>query len=375
MATGFRTSHVISAIGRRGHRVVILNLTGKPSASRPGDIVDFHTHDQSQGRIALLFHRLLEPDYPHSGRVSEALALLRARDIVPAAVYCGTPPHSAQAIASGLAAALRVPYLADLRDDWAGNHRRRYLTPLHRLHSSRSEARAVTAADCVVLNTPIVHERFARAYPDHARKFVTITNGFDDALDGWRGIASPSPGLVIAYAGSPYWGFMEARIRELHASLRRTGLRDSFRIETMGDAWGIQPGASPLEGWTHHGQLGEDAMARRLADAHVLLLAMPPGEREPSPTVPLKTYGYLRLGKSVVYVGESGATTSLIGAFPGTWHFPRDQWPHLAEWMACNEQELRRAWNRPGTENYRMSALADKVVDRIEALVAARRLS
>lgn len=374
MASGFRTGHVIAALRRRGCRVTIINLTGKqPPADDSPDIIHMRTHDGRAGRLSRFLSRLLRPDYPHSGK-GEACVRLLARDgAVPDVIYCGTPPHSAHRVAREIASALGIPYMADLRDDWAGNHRRRYLTPLHRMHSRMMEAAMVSDASCVILNTPVVRARFDAAYPGSTHKFLTVTNGYDRTLDAWRDRPCARRELVISYSGSPYWGFMESRIRELHAGLARLSLPCGFRIQTMGDAWGIEPLSEPLPGWTHHGQLDEASMAARLADSHLLLLAMPPGEGEPSPTVPLKTYGYLRLGKSIVYLGERGATTDLLSRFAGTWSLGRESWPALPEWISTNQDRLRSVWSRPDSDQFEIQRLADGISERLVTLAQGGR--
>ena len=94
-----------------------------------------------------------------------------------------------------------------------------------------------------------------------------------------------------------------------------------------------------------------------MSSCDVLLLFMPPGEREPSPTVPLKAYSYLRTGLPLVYCGEAGATTDLLAQFPGTFALPRCGGAELADFLAQHAGDWGRRYPRGGIERYSFEQL------------------
>jgi hypothetical protein len=96
---------------------------------------------------------------------------------------------------------------------------------------------------------------------------------------------------------------------------------------------------------------------------------MPPGEKEPSPTIPLKSFNYLKSGKSVVYIGERGATTDLLGKFAGTFHLPRASGEVVAKWTSEKMGELRVQWSRIGVDEYSINELMVKLVSEISSVV------
>jgi glycosyltransferase involved in cell wall biosynthesis len=200
-------------------------------------------------------------------------------------IYSSSPPASTH-LAAGLAKAMTgLPWVADLRDPWVGNV---FATP----RSARRErlerwleSWVIRHADRVVFATPGLRARYVDRYPSRARRFVTITNGYDLAEVGMpsAGSGRAEGRFRLVYAGSVYGS------RELRTFLdgldlavgRRSDLRERLRVEFVG--W-MTPDNRQLA-LTRAEQLKpilridgfvprNEALARvRSADASLLLLA------------------------------------------------------------------------------------------------------
>ncbi|MDD4891247.1 MAG: hypothetical protein PHU85_15105, partial [Phycisphaerae bacterium] len=120
--------------------------------------------------------------------------------------------------------------------------------------------------------------------------------------------------------------------------------------------------------WTHLGLVPSGQATQLMRQGDLLLTFMPPGEKEPSGTVTLKAYFYLRTGKPILYVGESGSTGDLLSQFPGTYRLARDEWPRVGDWLQSHEAELRLV-DRPGVERYNLGQIAARMSELIFRVV------
>ena len=286
------------------------------------------------------------------------------------AILVSSPPHSIQVLGVRAARRLKIPVIADLRDDWMGNHRSRWRTPIHRLFAGALERLCVNSAAGVILNTEQVYRRFCRRYPERAARFSVIPNGFDEddfrlpLLSGTRPIDDSRASLV--YTGSMYGDFMWERLSALAEDLIECGMDRSWRIVSAGPSGIVPPRLGSV--WTHCGTVPADKAMALCRQAGLLLLPMPPGEREPSATVPLKAYSYLRSERPILYIGEKGATTELLDGFAGTSALSRRGWTQVAEWMTKHAALLNRHYERPGLSALSFEARAAQIARLLDSL-------
>lgn len=79
------------------------------------------------------------------------------------AVFSSAPPYTAHLVGSKIAQRLKLPLIVDFRDDWVGNPRHIYPTPLHRQLHVRQERRVLQNASAVTtINRPILDGLQAR---------------------------------------------------------------------------------------------------------------------------------------------------------------------------------------------------------------------
>lgn len=334
--------------------------------------VPFRLPIPGHSRAARLANRMLSYPEPHVwwGRAAERSLLRRLANDRPDAVIVTSPPHSAQRVGVTLAEKLSLPFVADLRDDWLTNSRTRWHTPLHLISDKHGEERMVHSASAILLNTAIVYGRFCQRYPDAASKFHAITNGYDEDefVNRAESCIDVSDGRkVLLYAGGSYGGWLTTKLVSLAAEMRRLGLDRTWKIVTASEAENWPP-AQFADCWTHLGYLRSEEAAAAMQRAALMLLPMPPGEKCPSGTVPLKAYSYLRAGGGVVYLGERGATSDLLAQFDGTWSVERTVWNHLAEWIIAHDAQLGEVFPRTGIEAYSFANLTNRLLEILRGI-------
>ncbi|MGO4808534.1 glycosyltransferase [Cupriavidus sp. 2MCAB6] len=293
-------------------------------------------------------------------------------------VYLSSPPHGLQLAGPYITSKFNIPFVADFRDDFVTNHRINWRTPVHKKSAYRIERSVLREAAAVIVNTDIVKQRFASRHGDSAGKISCITNGFDssdvassrEVVRAQENINKGSRRLI--YSGSAYDGFAADAIGRIVASIDAAGMSKQWEIHTAGPGnWDC---ASTYENWVHHGLLSQEGAASLMRDADLLLLLMPPGEREPSGTVPLKAYSYLGSDRPIIYFGETGSTTELLKEFSGTFSFQRDFIDRIGFWLLENqEREFPMAVSRyPDVERYEFRVLSSSMKSIFESVVDGR---
>lgn len=95
-------------------------------------------------------------------------------------VYASLSPYESAEAAARIASERGRPWVADLRDPWALDEMRVYVTGLHRRLDLRRMHSSLASAAAIVMNTPEAARRLVDAFPDFARKLVVaIPNGYD----------------------------------------------------------------------------------------------------------------------------------------------------------------------------------------------------
>ncbi|HTT28274.1 MAG TPA: glycosyltransferase [Solirubrobacteraceae bacterium] len=250
-------------------------------------------------------------------------AASRARRLIaevkPDTVVSTGPPHSAH-VAGWLATrATRVPWLADLRDPWAGPNTSAWQAwPEHRStiwqHSLELLERLVFAgAAGVVCNT----KEFRAALEDAYRGIAVhwVPNGVDRALLPPRS-SDRFPGLSVAYVGTLYGGrTMSPVLRALRAILDRGGDNGPHGL-TLRVAGSIGPEAlatlrqdiEALALQDHVEMLGAltRADALSLSGRSSIAIVLAQGQQL---QVPAKLYELVAMGIPTVAIAELGSAT------------------------------------------------------------------
>ncbi len=158
-------------------------------------------------RLSTMSQLLFVPDnkigwYPHALRAGRRLLKEQAFD----AIYSSAPPYTAHLIAARLSRQSGLPLVVDFRDDWVGNPRHVYPTPLHRSLHQRMERRVMrTSSHAIVINEPI---RCALAERNTRKGFQpsisVIPQGFDADDFAVEPAARKSGTMRLLYSGIFY---------------------------------------------------------------------------------------------------------------------------------------------------------------------------
>ncbi|MFQ5591159.1 MAG: hypothetical protein ACE5HE_08360 [Phycisphaerae bacterium] len=241
------------------------------------------------------------------------------------ALWSTFSPASNHLLALALKRETQLPWIADFRDLWTEDYR--YCEPSTRRRRAhrRWEREILEFADVVTGVTDRQTEILSRRSPHAYRKFMTITNGFDE--EDFYGMApgpaendphTPKRRFVLAHVGKlDRWRANDtwlAGLERFVSGLGASGTRFSFRVvghvnSQVRKRLAALGAACTFTGYlSHHGAIAE----MRSADA--LLLPVPDGPNADS-VVPAKTYEYLAAQRPILVVGPNGgACESLVCA-------------------------------------------------------------
>lgn len=238
-------------------------------------------------------------------------------------VLVSGPPHSLHLVGLYAKRRFKARYIADFRDGFVDNHRHRWLTPVHKLAARLLESRIVQEAACLISNTRTLESSLRARYGQDA-SIQTITNGYDDTEKVATRHFSRS---TVVFVGGVYGGLAPEVMADIAGSIQRRGLEFDVCTAGPGD-WTL---SERYANWTHLGLISNAEADAVVQASSVAILLMPQGEREPSPTIPLKTFQYLNSPARIVYVGERGEVWSLLEQFEGTTCFSRASYSEAIE--------------------------------------------
>jgi glycosyltransferase involved in cell wall biosynthesis len=243
-----------------------------------------------------------------------------ARQYKPDVIFCTTPPHSSQLIATAFKAWSGIPVVIDLRDPWANTawgeaHHGRIKATLDRT----LERWCVRRADRVILNTPELLAQYQRSYPARWNaKFSAIPNGYDPEvrtkIESLVGSATKSPDqpIKLCHAGSVY-GRRDIRpLIEAVALLNRAGRRVAFeqmgRLNNGGEVAHCIANNNASDYITILDQQSHEEALRHMAAADILVVV-----RQNTPLqVPAKVYEMMLFGKPILALDGEGAIQRMV---------------------------------------------------------------
>jgi len=273
----------------------------------------------------------------------KAVADQMCTSVQPAVIYSSSPPNSVHLIGMHLKHRFGIPWIMDLRDAWRGNRRARYLTPWHRRVAFQQYAQCLHMADRVIANSDKLGEMISEHLGELPVSVQVITNGYEESLFAY---ATPtrlvSDGVrTIVYIGDTYHGFAVDVLKQIRVALDRLSVDEAIRLVIVGGS------AGSLANTTTHGPISVGHQSQcdvpgLLLGADVLILIMPaPAKEVGSATISLKTYGYVRSGRPIVYIGPDAANWQLLSEFPGTYKYEYGAWDDIAVKLMdlCKQRE------------------------------------
>ena len=315
LATGGRRAAAATSSDRQP-------LAGEPPAShvaeRAGRAADWSV------RVKRLLYALFEFPDSEVGWVVPAVwrgyRLMKREGI--RVVMVTSPPRSSVLIGVALARLTGARLITDLRDPWFSwgddTHRGR----LGRSDRVRAwlERRIMERSDAVVTTTDRYTASLRQHYPlIDARRFHTITNGYDqDDVDDVASVA-PDQRFTLSYLGTFYWTRTPAPLLAALSQLVAAGAipRDVVRVNFIGTVK-IADGVPVRDLVRSYGLEGIVQMRgvvpyrRSLTEmkkSSVLVLIAADAQ---SYGIPAKTFEYIAVGRPILCLGDKGATADLI---------------------------------------------------------------
>jgi len=270
---------------------------------------------------------------------------MRLLDSAPHDVVVSTSgPTSAHLVAREIHRRSGIPWVADFRDEWTTNPYLRYPTAWHLRLNRRLERAVLSEADRVVcVSTPWLDNLRALVPQEPESKFRVLSNGYD--ADHFPKLpVGRADRFRIVYTGT-FYGHRSPQVF-LEAVRRVVGEgripRDDLEVELVGHTAGSEGLADLPDGVVRvvEQQPHREAV-RRLGDAAVLLLVIPPEGGAGNHTG--KLFNYLAAGRPVLALApEPNVAADLIRESGSGLIAP----PNDAGAVADALVELYRRWSR-----------------------------
>lgn len=288
-------------------------------------------------------------------------------------IFSTAPPYTAHLVGRELSKRSGIPLVLDFRDDWIGNPRHVYATPLHLTMTSRLERSAIKSSRrIVVINDHIRRNLLARNADVIAPENVAvISQGFDPAdFKSAAPAESKSDRFTLLYSGV----FYDAQTPEYFLRgladllMRRSELRSRIeavfaglvpeRAMRLADELGI---ASVIR---HTGYLRHDEVVGQLLAADALWMTV--GRQEGAETISTsKLFEYFGARKPVLGLVPIGAAREALAGYGAAEIAEPDS---VADITAAIER-LYDAWEKGS-----LPKPVDSVVDQYDRVRLTRRL-
>ncbi|WP_045371674.1 glycosyltransferase [Vibrio campbellii] len=212
-----------------------------------------------------------------------------------------SPPHSLHVVSYYISKSTNTRLIIDLRDAWRENRLVNYGTVIHRIISNYIYSRCLKQAYLIMANTKELKIKILEHIPD--LNIITVPNGYPrDSFDNLRPIEILSgQDKKFLYSGGTYGG----KAVEVISSLVLANHIEDLRVGYLGE--NIEESSSSE--WL--GRVVSDDVPSYLMSVDCLILYMPKRELD-SARVLLKSYGYAKSGKPVLYIGPENATYNFL---------------------------------------------------------------
>jgi Glycosyl transferase 4-like domain len=231
----------------------------------------------------------------------------------PNVIFASAPPYSGLIVASRLARAFDIPWIADFRDLWVDNPYygepgwRRPVDAMLEGQTLRNAARLITVS-------PIWAEHLNRR---HGKAVEVVYNGY--AAEDFPPVAAPSDSgevLTIRYMGSIYRGFRDPSTVFAAIGLLPDALRDHVRAEFYSDT-----GEAVLAAAAAHRVIDSVTVRPRIPYRQALelqmksdvLLLLQSNDQRDEGNLPAKLFEYLYARRPILFIGyEHGIAAQLV---------------------------------------------------------------
>jgi glycosyltransferase involved in cell wall biosynthesis len=296
-------------------------------------------------------------------------------------VYSTSPPETAHLIARTVKQEYGIPWVADLRDLWSGDHYRQR-GRAKRWLLRRIERRTLNDADLLVTVSEPWRRQLAASYGTRGRRVECIPHGFD--ADDYPVVVTPPDVFTITYTGTldrhfqnpePFFAALGDLVRR--GDIARDRIRVNFHVfgDNLPDFDALAT-AHGLHGIVRRCPPLEYRACLTAQQASTALLALQWRSEAGEGNPPLKVYDYLGARRPILVVGSGERVLGPLLTDTGAGVTAGDG-PAIAQVLADWYREFRDSgqvqWRgreaRLGAytrraQTARLAALFDSVVDR-----------
>jgi hypothetical protein len=231
----------------------------------------------------------------------------------PDIIFASAPPNTGLMVASRLARAHKVPWVADFRDLWVDNPY--YSEPGWRKQIDVIlERRILRGAAGLVTVSPIWAEQLRRR---HGKDVTVVYNGYaEEDFPPLAQRTDPGRSLTIRYMGSIYRGFRDPSALFSAIALLPDDLRTCINVEFFSDA-----GDAVLDAAAAHRVESAVTVKPRVPYRHALalqmeadvLLLLQSSDPRDEGNLPAKLFEYLYARRPILFIGyERGIAARLV---------------------------------------------------------------
>jgi glycosyltransferase involved in cell wall biosynthesis len=315
-----RWQYLQAALPRHGWEVEAVSARPNPTANAASTDAHAARLAEARAKVMTAVGAATRPAYKRLGIQPEAfppnaLWSLTGRPAVrrafertsPDVVWATCPPPSALFAALGALDGGRVPFVAEMRDLWAGNP---YFDAGGGL-LARIEKRAFARADALVTVTQSCADRMLALHPEIAARLEVLPNGFDPLLLELRPPSRPRrERATLVHAGTLYG---DRSAVTLLRALSRPELASRTRLALVGAVDAVTRAEIPharCEVVVEPPVPWRDAV-ERVRDADVAVVINSPGTGGDMAS-PSKLYEALALGTPVLALTNPGSETERL---------------------------------------------------------------
>ncbi|MFQ5571052.1 MAG: glycosyltransferase family 4 protein [Rhodothermales bacterium] len=291
------------------------------------------------------------------------------------AIFSSAPPYSAHLIAGRLSRWSGIPLLVDFRDDWVGNPRHVYPTPLHRRMHRDLERRVIrTSRHVITINEQIRHE-LAERHPMREDEISVIPQGFD-AEDFERHVVSRSTNtLRFLYCGIFYDAqtpdfFLKALARMVEQD---PALRNHIEAVFVGllpeSSWFLISKLGIGDLVKYEGYVSHDEAVEQQVKADVLWMTI--GKRPGAEGISTgKLYEYIGVRKPILALVPEGAAKETLEPYGAAWVVEPDDVRAIEKTLAVIVQRWKAGTLPVANETYVRQFERRRLTGRLAALLA-----
>jgi glycosyltransferase involved in cell wall biosynthesis len=321
-------------------------------------------------------NRRFAPDMLWRHRMRQT-ALAAIRDHRPDVLVSSYPTEIIHELGLELKKRTGLPWIADFRDPLC-TLRRGTMTRREERSLVPLERETVALADRVIGNTPIFTDALRQAYPQHAAKISTITNGYDPEAFAEALTPPPRDRLSILYTGELYFGRDPRAFLDALVGLRTDPNAPKVGLEFVG-RWDREYNLPDFvrergleEVVTIGGVIPYGECLRKTMQADILLLVHTPGYAH---GLPAKIFEYLGARRPILVLTNTPGDIGWVLKEAGVLHRVAPIGDKAAIRQATLElaQEVRRGTpvSTGDASSFTRAGMARRFADQLDALVPA----